>query len=69
MEGRPDNIAIWLKKDKNGKTYFSCAIEIGGQKHKMAAFRNDKKDRDNPEDNRPDYRGQVRTEKTDEAPF
>ena len=42
---------IWLRKDKNDKTWLSLSLEIDGEKKSFVAFKNDKGD--NP--NRPDY--------------
>jgi uncharacterized protein (DUF736 family) len=42
--------ALWIKKDKNGKTYFSGQIEIDGVKIPITIFTNKK-----AKDTHPDY--------------
>jgi uncharacterized protein (DUF736 family) len=42
--------AAWLK-EKDGKKYMSCQIEVPGMDISFALFKNDKKDKDN----QPDY--------------
>ena len=32
--------AIWVRKDKNGNTYYSVSLEINGQKQNFAIFKN-----------------------------
>ena len=43
--------AIWVNKDKNGKTYWSWKIELDGKEHAFAIFKNHMKDKDS----QPDY--------------
>lgn len=59
-----DNIAIWLKKTKTDETLLSVSVEIAGEKHRFNAFRNKQKNREDPNDKRPDYRGDKWEEKT-----
>lgn len=42
--------AVWLK-EKDGKKFFSCQIEVPGLHLNFAIFKNDKKEKDN----QPDY--------------
>ena len=59
---------IWLKKDKNGKTYGSCNLEIDGKKIYFAMFKNDKKSSEKA----PDYNlvlSKPREDAPKDAPF
>jgi hypothetical protein len=40
----------WEKMDKNGKTYYSLSITIGGQRVKYVMFHNEKKASENSPD-------------------
>lgn len=45
--------ALWLQTAQSGRRYLSGTVELDGQKHRIAVFRNTYKD---PETRQPDYR-------------